>query len=376
MQPLETEKLNQSEYDFLIVGAGWYGAVCARELTKKGYSCLVIDRRNHIGGNAYTRSEKGIHIHQYGAHIFHTNDRTIWDYVNALGQFNNYINSPLAFAHGKLYNLPFNMNTFYQVWGLSNPEQVKDKIQSQRGENQTTPSNLEEQAISLVGRDIYELFIKDYTEKQWGKPCTQLPPSIIKRLPVRFTFDNNYFNDQYQGIPENGYTQLFEVLLSGIDTLLDVDYFDFVANNSHRFKQTIYTGPIDAFFEYRFGRLEYRSLDFVHEIMPIENAQGNAVINYTTHEVPFTRTIEHRHFQKYPKSPHTVVTKEFPADYTEGKEAYYPINDEINQKRFKQYQELAATLPNVHFGGRLAEYRYYDMHQVIASALKFVRDYE
>lgn len=376
MQPLETGKLNQTEYDFLIVGAGWYGAVCARELTKKGYSCLVIDRRNHIGGNAYTRSEKDIHIHQYGAHIFHTNDRTIWDYVNALGPFNNYINSPLAFAHGKLYNLPFNMNTFYQVWGLSNPEQVKDKIQSQRGENHTTPSNLEEQAISLVGRDIYELFIKDYTEKQWGKPCTQLPPSIIKRLPVRFTFDNNYFNDQYQGIPENGYTQLFEVLLSGIDTLLDVDYFDFAANNSHRFKQTIYTGPIDAFFEYRFGRLEYRSLDFVHEIMPIENAQGNAVINYTTHEVPFTRTIEHRHFQKHPKSPTTVVTKEFPADYSEGKEAYYPINDEINQKRFKQYQELAETLPNVHFGGRLAEYRYYDMHQVIASALKFVRDYE
>ncbi len=376
MQPLETGKLNQTEYDFLIVGAGWYGAVCARELTKKGYSCLVIDRRNHIGGNAYTRSENDIHIHQYGAHIFHTNDRTIWDYVNALGPFNNYINSPLAFAHGKLYNLPFNMNTFYQVWGLSNPEQVKDKIQSQRGENHTTPSNLEEQAISLVGRDIYELFIKDYTEKQWGKPCTQLPPSIIKRLPVRFTFDNNYFNDQYQGIPENGYTQLFEVLLSGIDTLLDVDYFDFVANNSHRFKQTIYTGPIDAFFEYRFGRLEYRSLDFVHEIMPIENAQGNAVINYTTHEVPFTRTIEHRHFQKHPKSPNTVVTKEFPADYSEGKEAYYPINDEVNQKRFKQYQELAETLPNVHFGGRLAEYRYYDMHQVIASALKFVRDYE
>jgi UDP-galactopyranose mutase len=376
LQPLETGKLNQTEYDFLIVGAGWYGAVCARELTKKGYSCLVIDRRNHIGGNAYTRSEKDIHIHQYGAHIFHTNDRTIWDYVNALGPFNNYINSPLAFAHGKLYNLPFNMNTFYQVWGLSNPEQVKDKIQSQRGENHTTPSNLEEQAISLVGRDIYELFIKDYTEKQWGKPCTQLPPSIIKRLPVRFTFDNNYFNDQYQGIPENGYTQLFEVLLSGIDTLLGVDYFDFVANNSHRFKQTIYTGPIDAFFEFRFGRLEYRSLDFVHEIMPIENAQGNAVINYTTHEVPFTRTIEHRHFQKHPKSPTTVVTKEFPADYSEGKEAYYPINDEINQKRFKQYQELAETLPNVHFGGRLAEYRYYDMHQVIASALKFVRDYE
>ena len=365
----------RTEYDYLIVGAGWFGAVCARELTKKGHSCLVIDRRNHIGGNAYTHNEGGIHVHQYGAHIFHTNDLTIWNYVNELGRFNNFINSPLAYANGKLYNLPFNMNTFYQVWGLCDPEAVKQKILSQQ--NHTgTPQNLEEQAISLVGRDIYELFVKNYTEKQWGKPCTELPPSIIKRLPVRYTFDNNYFNDQYQGIPEEGYTKLFERMLDGIEVKLNVDYFSFVHENQGRFKKTIYTGPIDAYFNYQFGALEYRSLEFVHEVKPIENAQGNAVINYTTHEVPFTRTIEHRHFQKNAKSDHTVLTHEYPADFSSGKEPYYPVNDANNQARFKKYQELAERTQHIYFGGRLAEYRYYDMHQVIASALKFVREHE
>ena len=361
------------QYDYLIVGAGWYGAVCAHELTQRGLKCLVIDKRDHIGGNSFTKEENGVLVHKYGAHIFHTNDDGIWAYVNRFAEFNNFVNSPLAFANDKIYNLPFNMNTFYQVWGLTNPADVKEKIEADKIIKRK-PRNLEEQAISLVGKEIFELFIKGYTEKQWGKECSELPADIIKRLPVRLTYDNNYFKDKYQGIPIGGYTSIFDKLLKNIEVKLKTDYFEFVKNSPKIAKKTIYTGPIDRYFDYCLGRLDYRSLRFQNETLKQPNYQGNAVVNYTTHEKEFTRIIEHKHFALDSESPHTVITKEFPATYDGTNEPYYPINDKHNSELYRKYKSLAINEKDVVFGGRLAEYRYYDMHQVIASALKFVKD--
>ncbi|MFA7311697.1 MAG: UDP-galactopyranose mutase [Shewanella sp.] len=360
------------KYDYLIVGSGIFGAVCAFELRKLGKKVLVIEKRNHIGGNAYTRDDKGIQIHQYGAHIFHTNDKKIWDYVNELVQFNRFTNSPLAMYKGKLFNLPFNMNTFHQLWGVTTPAAAQAKIIEQRSEMEgKEPQNLEEQAISLVGRDMYETLIKGYTEKQWGRSAKELPAFIIKRLPVRFTYDNNYFTDNYQGIPIGGYTKLFEKLLNGIEVRLNCDYLA----NKHEFDsmadKVIYTGPIDAYFNYEFGPLEYRSLTFKHEVLQQENFQGNAVINYTECDIPYTRIIEHKHFDPV-DTPHTVVTKEYPHDWKVGDEPYYPVNDDRNMALFKKYRELTKKESGVIFGGRLAEYKYYDMHQVVRSALNLI----
>jgi UDP-galactopyranose mutase len=365
--------MDKLQYDYLIVGAGWYGAICAFELTKKGYKCLVVDKRDHIGGNSFTEEEDGVIVHKYGAHIFHTNDKYIWDYVNQFVEFNNFVNSPLAYANGKLYNLPFNMNTFYQLWGIKRPSDVLKKIQLDCV-GIKRPSNLEEQAISLVGREVYDLFIKGYTEKQWGIECSQLPPDIIKRLPVRLTYDNNYFRDRYQGIPIGGYTKIFEKLLNGCEVRLSTDYFEFIKDNDEIAKKTIYTGPVDKYFGYKFGRLDYRSLRFENETLNESNFQGNAVINYTTHEESYTRIIEHKHFAQDASSPKTVITREYPAKYTSENEPYYPINDLSNMSLYKKYKVLCKDERNVFFGGRLAEYRYYDMHQVIASALKFINN--
>lgn len=362
------------KYDFLIVGAGFFGSVCANELKKRGKSVLVIEKRDHIGGNAYTYDEAGIQVHQYGAHIFHTNDKVIWEYVNNIVPFNRFTNSPLARYKERLFNLPFNMNTFHQLWGVTTPEMAKKKIADQRKEmDGKEPSNLEEQAISLVGRDMYEILIKGYTEKQWGCNANDLPPFIIRRLPVRFTYDNNYFSDNYQGIPIGGYTKLFENLLEGVEVKLNTDYlsnkeyYDALADN------VIYTGPIDAFYDYRLGTLDYRSLKFEHEVMNVDNYQGNAVINFTDKEVPYTRVIEHKHFDPV-NTEHTVVTKEFPMDWKLGDEPYYPINDEKNMDLFKRYRKLAKQEGKIIFGGRLAEYKYYDMHQVIKSALNMIKE--
>lgn len=362
------------KYDYLIVGAGFFGAICAHELTKKGKKVLIIEKRNHIGGNAYTRDEDGVQIHQYGAHIFHTNDKYIWDYVNSLVPFNRFTNSPLAMHKGKLFNLPFNMNTFHQLWGVTTPEEAKAKIAEQRLEMEgKEPSNLEEQAISLVGRDMYETLIKGYTEKQWGCSATELPAFIIRRLPVRFTYDNNYFSDNYQGIPVGGYTKLFEKLLEGIEVRLETDYLENKESFNALAEKVIYTGPIDAYFNYELGTLDYRSLTFENERLEQENYQGNAVVNYTEREVPYTRIIEHKHFDPVNVS-HTVITKEYPKDWKLGDEPYYPVNDSKNMDLFKSYREKAKQEENVIFGGRLAEYKYYDMHQVIRSALNFVKD--
>lgn len=363
--------MDKLQYDYLIVGAGWYGAICAFELTKKGYKCLVVDKRDHIGGNSFTEEEDGVIVHKYGAHIFHTNDKYIWDYVNQFVEFNNFVNSPLAYANGKLYNLPFNMNTFYQLWGITKPSEVLDKIESESS-GIYRPSNLEEQAISLVGREVYELFIKGYTEKQWGLDCKNLSPDIIKRLPVRLTFDNNYFRDRYQGIPIGGYTKIFEKLLKDCEVSLSTDYFKLIETKKDLAKKTIYTGPVDRFFGYKFGRLDYRSLRFENETLNESNFQGNAVVNYTTHEEQFTRIIEHKHFAQDSSSAWTVITKEYPSKYDGKNEPYYPINDITNMALYKKYKFLCNNEKDVFFGGRLAEYRYYDMHQVIASALKFI----
>lgn len=359
-------------YDFIIVGAGFFGAVCAHELTKKGKRVLVVEKRDHIGGNAFTENHNGIQVHKYGAHIFHTNDKVIWDYVNQFAEFNNFVNSPIANYQGKLYNLPFNMNTFYQLWGVATPKDAKQKIESQISSIGDV-RNLEEKAISLVGKDIYNILIKGYTEKQWGRSATELPPFIINRLPVRFTYDNNYFNDRYQGIPIGGYTALIDNMLSGIEVKLGVDFF----SNKNEFlsmaQKIIYTGPIDLYFDYKFGPLEYRSLRFEHEVLDCENYQGVAVVNYTDYETPYTRIIEHKHFD-YANSntKHTVITKEFPSEWNLGAEPYYPINNDSNMSVFKRYRDLASKESDVIFGGRLAEYKYYDMHQVIASALRTV----
>ncbi|EOA8958031.1 UDP-galactopyranose mutase [Vibrio harveyi] len=363
--------INNNEYDFLIVGAGFFGAVCAHELKKKGKSVLVIEKRDHIGGNAYTRNDGGIQVHQYGAHIFHTNDKFVWDYMNELVPFNRFTNSPLAMHKGKLFNLPFNMNTFHQLWGVTTPKQAKDTLAKQRAEMEgKEPKNLEEQAISLVGRDMYETLIKGYTEKQWGCCATELPAFIIKRLPVRFTYDNNYFSDSYQGIPVGGYTRIFEKLLSGIDVVLNTDYLAEREKFNSLAENIIYTGPIDAYFDYSLGTLDYRSLYFEHQVISEENFQGNAVVNYTERDVPYTRIIEHKHFDPV-DTAHTVVSKEYPRDWKLGDEPYYPINDEKNMALFKKYRQLAKEQSKVSFGGRLAEYKYYDMHQVIRAALNF-----
>jgi len=362
------------KYDYLIVGSGLFGSVFAHEAKKKGKICLVIDKRNHLGGNVYCEKIADINVHKYGAHIFHTNDKKIWDYVNNLVEFNRYTNSPVANYKGELYNLPFNMNTFYQLWGVKTPEEAKNKIQEQIQDlNITNPSNLEEQALSLVGQDVYYKLIKGYTEKQWGRKAIDLPAFIIKRLPVRFTYDNNYFNDNYQGIPIGGYNKLVDALLEGIETITDVDYFENREDWNTKADKIVFTGRIDEYFGFKHGKLNYRSLKFETEILDIDNFQGNAVINYTDSETPYTRILEHKHFE-FGNQKKTVVTKEYSQEWEEGKEPYYPVNDNLNNDLFNRYKELSKNESNVIFGGRLAEYKYYDMHQVIASALKKASD--
>ncbi|MEO6583848.1 MAG: UDP-galactopyranose mutase [Ferruginibacter sp.] len=357
------------EFDYLIVGSGLFGATFAHQAKLAGKKCLVIDKRNHAGGNIFCKNESGINVHVYGAHIFHTNDKPIWDFVNSFVEFNRYTNSPVANYKGELYNLPFNMNTFYKLWKVKTPKEAQQKIQEQIASlNITVPANLEEQALALVGTDIYEKLIKGYTEKQWGRKATELPAFIIKRLPVRFTFDNNYFNDKYQGIPVGGYNRITEGLLNGIEVRLDTDYFKDKNHFDSLAEKIVYTGPLDEYFDFRFGELEYRSLRFEHEHLNVPNYQGNAVVNYTEASVPYTRIIEHKHFE-FGTQPTTVITREYSAEWSKGMEPYYPVNDAINTQRFKQYQELAVHESNIIFGGRLAEYKYYDMHQVIGSAL-------
>ena len=357
-------------YDFLIIGAGLFGATFAYRAKQVGKECLVIDKRHHIGGNVYTENINGINVHKYGAHIFHTSNKRVWDFVNSFVEFNRYTNSPVANYKGKLYNLPFNMNTFYQMWGVTTPEEAAAKIESQRLEaGIINPKNLEEQAISLIGRDIYYTLIKDYTEKQWGRKATDLPAFIIKRLPVRFTFDNNYFNDKYQGIPIGGYTALIEKMLEGVEVRLNTDYFDNKPYFDSLADKIIYTGEIDRYFDYCYGHLEYRTVRFETKLLEgVSNYQGNAVINYTDAETPYTRIIEHKHFE-FGQQPDTIISKEFSKEWQPGDEPYYPVNDEKNSRLYTQYKALADAQDKVIFGGRLAEYKYYDMHQVIEQAL-------
>lgn len=363
-------------YHYLIVGAGLFGSTFAFEARKRGKSCLVIDKRDHIGGNIFTEEIEGIQVHKYGAHIFHTSNKTVWDFVNQIVPFNRFTNSPIANYKGELYNLPFNMNTFHQLWGVTRPSEAQAIIEKQRELHFTnSPQNLEEQAINLVGTDIYHKLIKGYTEKQWGRPCQSLPAFIIQRLPVRFTFDNNYFNDTYQGIPIGGYTRLIAELLSGTEVRLATDFLQERQSLSEIAEKVVYTGPIDEFFQYQFGRLEYRSLRFENELLAEMNFQGNAVVNYTDAETPYTRIIEHKHFDPDTQAtlPSTYITKEFPANWAPGDEPYYPVNDSRNQKLFAQYQELSTKVENTIFGGRLAEYKYYDMDDVIEKALALVK---
>ena len=370
------------KYDYLIVGSGLFGATFAYKAHQAGKSCLVIDKRPQLGGNVYCEQTEGINVHKYGAHIFHTANKEVWDFVNALVPFNRYTNCPVANYHGEVYNLPFNMNTFYQMWGVHTPEEAQAKISEQRAAvsaklDGSEPRNLEEQALLLVGRDIYEKLIKEYTEKQWGRPCTELPAFIIRRLPLRFVFDNNYFNDPYQGIPIGGYNLLIERLLEGIDTRVNCDFF------ANRDKLTaladtiIYTGPIDQFYDYRFGKLQYRTVRFETETLNTLNYQGNAVVNYTSHDVPYTRVIEHKHFESFGQSvydnPKTVISREFSTEWQPGMEPYYPVNDERNAALYAQYKSLADTEKHVLFGGRLAEYKYYDMAPTIEQALNLAQ---
>lgn len=363
-----------SKFDFLIVGAGLYGAVFAHEAKKRGKKCLIIDKRNHIAGNVYTDKIEGINVHKYGAHIFHTNNKEVWDYVNNFAEFNRYTNSPIANYNGEIYNLPFNMNTFNKMWGVITPEEAKEKIRKQCSENYVdNPKNLEEQAISLVGKDIYEKLIKGYTEKQWGRPCNELPAFIIKRLPVRFTYDNNYFNATYQGIPIGGYTSMIEKMIDGVEVILNTDYLENKDKWNSIVDKVIYTGCIDSYFEYKLGVLQYRSVHFENEILDIENFQGNAVVNYTDVKTPYTRIIEHKHFE-FGNQQNTIITKEYSKEWNKGDEPYYPINNSRNSELYLKYKELAKTEENVIFGGRLGEYRYYDMDQVIKSALDKVRE--
>ena len=365
----------KNRYDYLVVGAGLFGAVFAREASMAGKKCLVIDKRGHRGGNVYCEDVDGIHVHKYGAHIFHTDNKVVWEYVNSFVEFNRYTNAPVACYQGKLYNLPFNMNTFYQLWGVVTPADAKARIEEQRAEyaHITQPANLEEQALTLCGRDIYERLIKGYTEKQWGRAATELPAFIIRRLPFRFVFDNNYFNDAYQGIPVGGYNVLIDALLDGIEVRLDTDFFKNRQELDSVADRILFTGCIDEFFDYRCGHLEYRSLRFEEKRLDTDNFQGNAVVNYTGAEVPYTRVIEHKHFE-YGKQPHTVVTYEYPDSFAPGKEPYYPVNDSKNTKVYREYQSLARQeAKNVLFGGRLAQYTYADMDDTVAAALDLFR---
>ncbi len=356
-------------YDYLIVGSGLYGTVFAREAKKRGKKCLVIEKRNHIGGNIYTKGIEGIQVHQYGAHIFHTSNKKVWEYIQQFAEFNRYTNSPVAYYKGEIYNMPFNMNTFHKIWGVITPKEAKEKIQEQiRKYGVKEPKNLEEQAINLVGKDIYEILVKGYTEKQWGRSATELPPQIIKRLPVRMTYDNNYFNDLYQGIPVGGYTQIIEKMLDGVEVRLNVDYLEHKKELDAICKKIIYTGPIDAYFNYKYGELEYRSVRFETEILDEENYQGDAVVNYTDYEVPYTRIIEHKHFE-FGTQPKTVISREYSAEWKLGEEPYYPVNDEKNNKLYQKYADDAAKEEKVIFGGRLGKYKYYDMHHVVEEAL-------
>ncbi len=357
------------KYDYLIVGAGLYGAVMAHELTKKGKRCLVIDKRSHIAGNIYCEDIEGIHVHKYGAHIFHTSNKKIWEYMNQFAEFNNYINSPVAVYKDELYNLPFNMNTFSKMWGIKTPAEAKAMIEKQVKETGITePKNLEEQGLSLVGKDVFEKLVKGYTEKQWGRSCSELPAFIIRRLPVRFTYDNNYFNDRYQGIPIGGYTKIVEKMLEGADVQTDADYFEFRKSNPDIADTTIFTGMIDEYFDYQLGALEYRSVRFETEVLDTDNYQGNAVVNYTEREVPYTRIIEHKHFE-FGTQEKTVISREYSSEWKVGMEPYYPVNDEKNGKLFAAYKELAEKEEHVIFGGRLGNYQYYDMDKVVEAAL-------
>ncbi len=357
------------QYDYLIVGAGLYGAVFAHEAKAAGKTCLVVDKRDHIAGNIYTETVEGINVHRYGAHIFHTNNKEVWDYVNQFAVFNRYTNSPIANYHGEIYNMPFNMNTFNKMWGVVTPAEAHAKIEEQRAAHFTPePKNLEEQAINLVGTDIYEKLVKGYTEKQWGRPCTELPAFIIRRLPVRFTYDNNYFNALYQGIPNGGYTKMVEKMLEGIEVRLGVNYLKDKAELDKLAGRVIYTGPIDAYFDYSLGALQYRSVRFETEVLDMPNYQGNAVVNYTDAETPYTRVIEHKHFE-FGDQPKTVISREYSAEWKPGDEPYYPVNDETNNTLYARYKAMADAEPHVVFGGRLGEYKYYDMDKVIESAL-------
>ncbi len=361
-------------YDYLIVGSGLFGSIFAYEANKRGKKCLVIDKRNHIGGNIYTEEIEGIQVHKYGAHIFHTSNKLVWDYIQQFAEFNRYTNSPIAKYKDEVYNMPFNMNTFHKMWGVITPQEAKEEIQKQIQEAQIDqPRNLEEQAISMVGKDIYEKLIKGYTGKQWGKPCTELPTFIIKRLPVRFTYDNNYFNDLYQGIPIGGYTQIIEKMLDGIDVRLNCDFFDNREELENIANKIVFTGMIDQYYNYCFGELEYRSLRFETELLNTDNYQGNAVVNYNEYEIPYTRIIEHKHFE-YGTQPQTVITREYPTTWEKGDEPYYPMNDEKNNMLYQKYQELAHKEDKVIFGGRLGMYKYFDMHHIIAEALKCVEE--
>jgi len=360
------------KYNYLIVGAGPFGSIFAHEAKKRNKSCLLIDKREHIAGNMYTKKIAGINVHQYGAHIFHTSNERVWKYINQFTDFNNFINSPLAKSKGSLYNLPFNMNTFYQLWKVESPKEAKDIIKGQVIDSGIDiPGNLEEQALKLVGRDVYLTLIKEYTEKQWGKPCKDLPSFIIRRLPVRFTFNNNYFNDKYQGIPVDGYTLIIEQLLEGIEIKLNTDYAKIKDNPEIEFDKVIYTGPIDEFFDFKFGHLEYRSLSFENQVLDIANYQGNAVINYIDKEIPYTRIIEHKHFE-FGEEDKTVISYEYPQEWKAGMEPYYPINNHDNELLYKKYKHHAKSYPHVIFGGRLGLYRYLNMDKVIELALDLV----
>ena len=370
------------KYDYLIVGAGLFGCTFAYKARQAGKRCLVIDKRQHLGGNIYCEDVEGIHVHKYGAHIFHTNSREVWQFVNSIVEFNRYTNSPVANYEGRLYNLPFNMNTFYQMWGVTTPQEAQQKLDEQRQEavesmrraGVSEPRNLEEQALLLIGRDVYERLIKGYTEKQWGRPCTELPAFIIKRLPVRLVFDNNYFNDRYQGIPIGGYNRLTEGLLEGVDTLTGVDFFGDRDHWTAMAQRVVFTGKIDEYYDYRFGNLEYRTVRFEQETLDTPNYQGNAVVNYTEARVPYTRVIEHKHFEMFGQQvydvPRTVISREYSTEWKPGMEPYYPVNNDRNNRLYEQYRELAQQEENVIFGGRLAEYKYYDMAPIVEKVLK------
>lgn len=360
------------KYDYLVVGAGLFGSVFAYEAKKRGKTCLVIDKRPHIGGNVYCEEIEGINVHKYGAHIFHTSNKKIWEYVNQFAEFNNYINSPVAVYKDELYNLPFNMNTFSKMWNIRTPQEAKDIIAAQIRElHIEEPKNLEEQALSLAGRDVYEKLVKGYTEKQWGRDCTELPAFIIKRLPLRFTYDNNYFNDRFQGIPMGGYTKIIEKMLDGIDVRVNTDYFEFIKENPSVADKILFTGMIDEFYDYKLGALEYRSVRFETEVLDCDNYQGNAVVNYTEREVPYTRIIEHKHFE-FGTQEKTVISREYSSEWKVGMEPYYPVNNDQNNQLFEEYKKLAAKEENVIFGGRLGNYQYYDMDKVIEAALDLV----